>query len=107
MKLYVFKSSTWSKPPKLKMEEFEVEKKPKTYVCRGRRFNKEDIGKVSGYAFDECMLLENNPSKACKILLGQKEKELKQMEEKLKEKKAEIEMLKSYIRKESEDKDNK
>lgn len=98
MTLYVFKASGWSKPPKLKMEEFEVEEKPKTYICKGRRFSKEDIGKVSGYGFDECMLLENNPSKACEILLKRKENELKWAEEKVADKKAEIEMLKSYIK---------
>lgn len=98
MTLYVFKVSGWSKPPKLKMEEFEVEEKPKTYVCKGRRFKKEDIGKVSGYTFDECMLIENNPSKACEILLKRKELELKWAEEKVADKKADIEMLKSYIK---------
>ena len=98
MKLYIFKASDWSRPPKLKMEEFEVEEKPKTYICKGRRFSKEDIGKVSGYAFDECMLIENNPSKACEILLKRKELELKWAEEKVADKKAEIEMLKSYIK---------
>lgn len=98
MKLYIFKVSGWSRPPKLKMEEFEVEEKPKTYICKGRRFSKEDIGKVSGYGFDECMLLENNPSKACEILLKRKENELKWAEEKVADKKAEIEMLKSYIK---------
>lgn len=103
MKLYVFKTSNWSKPPKLKVEEFEVEEKPKTYVCKGRRFSKEDIGHVSGYDFDECILLENNPSKACEILLKRKENELKWAEEKVADKKLEIEMLKSYVRKESED----
>ena len=46
MKLYIFKTSNWSKP-KLTMEEFEVEEKAKTYVCKGRRFNKEDIGHVT------------------------------------------------------------
>ena len=98
MKLYIFKTSNRSHKPKLTMEEFEVEEKPKTYVCKGRRFNKEDIGKVSGYTFDECMLLENNPSKACEILLKRKEKELKMAQEKVVDKKAEIEMLKSYIK---------
>lgn len=103
MKLYVFKTSNWSKPPKLKVEEFEVEEKPKTYVCKGRRFSKEDIGHVGGCDFDECILLENNPSKACEILLKRKENELKWAEEKVADKKLEIEMLKSYIKKESED----
>ena len=106
MKLYIFKTSNWSHKPKLTMEEFEVEEKPKTYVCKGRRFSKEDIGRVSGYAFDECMLLENNPSKACEILLKRKELELKWAEEKVADKKAEIENLKRYIKNESEGKDN-
>lgn len=103
MKLYMFITPSWSKPPKLKVEEFEVEEKPKTYVCKGRRFSKEDIGHVSGYDFNECILLENNPSKACEILLKRKENELKWAEEKVADKKSEIEMLKSYIKKESED----
>lgn len=96
MKLYVFRISNWSKPPKLKMEEFEVEEKSKTYVCQNRRFNKKYIGHVN--VFFECALLENNPSKACEILLKEKLLELKQAEEKVADKKAEIEMLKSYIR---------
>ena len=101
MKLYIFKISSWSKPPRLKMEEFEVEEKPKTYVCKGRRFNKEDIGHVTGYKLNECILLENNPSKACEVLLKRKENELKWAEEKVADKKAEIEMLKSYINSEN------
>lgn len=96
MKLYLFKTSNWGEP-KLKMEEFEVEERAKTYVCKGRRFKKEDIGHVSGCYSAECMLLENNPSKACEILLGRKEYELKQAEEKVESKKTEIEMLKKYI----------
>lgn len=96
MKLYLFRASNWGEP-QLKMEEFEVEERPKTYVCTGRRFKKEDIGHVSGYDSDECMLLENNPSKACEIFLVRKEYELKRAEEKVKRKKAEIEMLKKYI----------
>lgn len=102
MKLYLFSTSCWGKP-KLTMEEFEVEEKPKSYVCNGRRFNKDNIGHVSGYSNDECLLLENNPSKACEILLIQKEKELREIEERLSRKKAEIENLKNYIRTEGTD----
>lgn len=98
MKLYVFAVSNWSKPPKLKMEEFEVEEKQKTYVCKGRRFSKGNIGNASGYDFSECVLLENNPSMACKILLKIKESELRLIEGKVADKKAEIEMLKNYIK---------
>lgn len=103
MKLYIFRTGTWTRPPELRIKEFEVEEKQKTYVCKGRRFRKEDIGHVTGYEFNECMLLENNPSKACEILLKRKKNELKWAEEKVSDKKAEIEMLKSYIRTEEAD----
>lgn len=103
MKLYIFKTSNWGHNPKLTMEEFEIEEKPKTYVCKGRRFRKEDIGRVTGYDFDECMLLGNNPSKACEILLKRKELELKWAEEKVDDKKEEIENLKRYIKTDGKD----
>lgn len=98
MKLYIFKTSNWGHNPKLTMEEFDVEEKPKTYICKGRRFSKKDIGHVTGYGFDECMLLENNPSKACEILIKRKELELNWEEEKIADKRAEIENLKRYIK---------
>lgn len=103
MKLYLFRTTIYSTTPKLTVEEFDVEEKPKTYVCRGRRFNKTDVGHVSGYENSECILLENNPSKACSILLLQKETELKIAKEKVSRKEAEINNLKRYIKLESEE----
>lgn len=44
MKLYLFRTTIYSAVPKLTVEEFDVEEKSKTYVCRGRRFNKTDVG---------------------------------------------------------------
>ena len=97
MKLYLFKTRSWFGKPELKIEEFEVEEKNKTYTCKCRRFNKSDIGVVSGYALDECILLENNSKKACEILLTAKEKELERIKEQMQRKIEEINNLKQYI----------
>lgn len=100
MKLYLFRTSVFSLDPKLTMEEFEVVEKPKTYMDekRRRRFNKEDVERVSGYGMNECLLLENNPSKAAEILLKQKDFELEELNKKVSKKKLEIENLKKYIK---------
>lgn len=48
-------------------------------------------------------MLENNPSKACSILLVQKEKELRWAKEEVSRKESEINNLKRYIKSESEE----
>lgn len=98
MKLYLFSIINYG-TPKLNMEEIEVEEKPKVYVGNRSRFSKEGIGHVFGLYNDRCLLLENDPSKACKILSTQKEKELHRIEDMLSEKKAEVEYLQTYIKK--------
>lgn len=97
MKLYLFSTRNWTEP-KLTVEEFEVEEKVKTYVCKGRRFNKSDIGHVSGYDNNECLLLEMDASKAARILLLQKEIELEDIKIKYDKKQSEIDNLKRYIK---------
>jgi hypothetical protein len=71
MKLYEFKTTKYGEP-KLGYEEYDVEEKPKTYISKYRRFNKEDMGRVIGYGYDTVLLLENNPAVAAQILIGQK-----------------------------------
>lgn len=99
MKLYLFATSNWSEP-KLTVEEFEVEEKNKTYFCESlrRRFNKSDIGHVSGYSNDECLLLEKDAEKAASVLLSQKERELEAIQRSYDKKQAEIDNLKRYIK---------
>ena len=97
MKLYLFSTSNWTEP-KLTVEEFEVEEKVKSYVCKGRRFNKSNIGHVSGYSNNECLLLEKDAAKAASILLMQKESELEVIKIKYDKKRAEIDNLKRYIK---------
>lgn len=96
MKLYKFSTINYG-TPKFSMEEFEVEEKNKTYVCKGRRFNKSDIGVVSGYSNNECILLEDNPKKAAEILMKAKERELENIREKMQRKHEEIANLERYI----------
>lgn len=96
MKLYLFKTSNFF-GSRLEMEEFEVEEKAKTYVCKGRRFRKDDVGQATGYENTECFLLENNPAKACEVLLYYREMELKGIKTQLSKKEAQIENLKKYI----------
>ena len=97
MKLYEFTSTKYG-ILKLTLEEYKVEEKPKTYTTKHRRFNKEDIGVVTGYYHDTVLLIENNPSLAAQLLIRQKQKEYKQLEEKLNRKDDEIKMLLGYVK---------
>ena len=96
MKLYIFSVSTWGKV-RLAMEEMEVEEKNKIYTTKHRRINKSEIGVVSGYRKDTCILLENDPKKASEILIIQKQKELEAMKTSMDRKQSEIDLLNSYI----------
>lgn len=98
MKLYLFSTSCLFNKPKLEVKEFEVEEKNKTYICNGRRFNKSDIGVVSGYSNNECLLLENDASEASSILIAAKLRELERLKQQVEKKEAEIENLKKYIK---------
>lgn len=97
MKLYVFKTNMWAGKHDLSVEEFDVEEKNKIYTTKYRRFNKSDVGVASGYSNNECILLENNKSKAASILVEAKERELEVIQERLNRKINEIEELKKYI----------
>ena len=99
MKLYVFRTSNYGNP-KLHMDEYEVEEKNKSYICKHRRFNKSNIGIVTGYNADECILLEDNPRKAAEVLIKAKEKDLERINDQLQRKIAEIKNLEMYIREE-------
>lgn len=96
MKLYIFSSLFFGKP-RLTMEEIEVEEKNKIYQSKYRRINKSEIGVVSGYRNDTCILLENDPKKASEILIVQKQRELEAIKESMARKQSEIYLLNSYI----------
>ena len=95
MKLFVFSTGGFD-VPKFTVEEFLVEEKARTFVCKGRRFNKEDVGKVTGYKNNEVILLSNNPSKAASILIPAKERELEELRKQMQRKEDEIANLKLF-----------
>ena len=98
MKLYVFSTVNWGfSDPKFTMEEFEVEEKNKTYVSKERRFLKSDIGIISGFDKNQCILLENNPSEAARILLKGKERKLEKLQNQMNDIVEEMDNLKKYI----------
>ena len=61
--MILYKFSTWlTKPNELfSVREIEVEEKAKTYIGKGCRVFKEDIGALLTNSGDEMILLENNP----------------------------------------------
>lgn len=97
MRIYLFSiSGEWGNP-KLTLETYFVEEKTKSYMGEGRRFNKSDIGVATGYSGNECLLLENSPSKAAKILIESMEKQRDKLIEKVGYKEGQIAKLKEYI----------
>lgn len=61
--MIIYEFSTWSyqsdKP--FAVKEIEVEEKPKTYIGKGCRINKDDIGLLQSSFGDKMYLLENKP----------------------------------------------
>ena len=102
MKLYLFSISNWRKNPVFYMEELEATEKNKTYMAKSksgtRRINKSEIGIAAGYKNSDCMLTENNPSEAAKILIESKEAEIEQLKSEIDMKVRAIETLKKYIK---------
>lgn len=61
MIIYRFSTWTFKKGKIFEAEEIEVEEKPKTYVSKRCRINKNEIGKLSSHYGNEMYLLENKP----------------------------------------------
>lgn len=97
MKLYLFTMQTFLGKVKIKMEELEARETSKLYITNFRRFDKRNVGKTSGCCDNECLLLEINMKKAAEIFMKQKEYELELAENKVADKRAEINNLRKYI----------
>ena len=52
------------------VDEIEVEEKPKTYVARGLRVNKDEINKVSPHYGNEMYCLDNNHKRYIEAILN-------------------------------------
>ena len=61
--MIIYEFSTWwcKKGELFSVTEIEVEEKPKTYIGKGCRLNKDDIGILQSSFGDRMYLLENKP----------------------------------------------
>ena len=61
--MIIYEFSTWhySNSLPFAVKEIEVEEKPKTYIGKGSRINKDDIGVLQSSYGDRMYLLENKP----------------------------------------------
>ena len=84
------------------MEKLEATEKSKTHMAKSksgtRRINKSEIGIATGYKNSDCVLTENNPSKAAKILIESKEAEIEMLKKEIDMKIRAIETLKKYVK---------
>jgi hypothetical protein len=84
MKIYEF--STWftKKEEMYAIRETEVEEKPKTYVAKGIRINKEDIDKLQNGFSDKMYRLDNDPKPYIEAMIKRKKHIMEQTTERLK-----------------------
>lgn len=79
MKIYKFRSKPWLLKGTYSVDEIEVEEKEKTYVAKGTRIKKDEIGEIDRYGI--MIQTENNPKFFLEKLLQSKELELKRLDE--------------------------
>lgn len=84
MKIYEF--STWNTNGKMyTVKEIEVEEKPKTYIARGIRINKDDIDKLQ-YSYGNRMFrLDNDPKPYIEAIVELKRRNMESAAERLKQ----------------------
>lgn len=83
MKIYEF--STWLTNGKMyTIKEIEVEEKPKTYIARDIRINKNDIGKLQNRSGNKMYRLDNDPRPYIEAMVNYKKYIMKQATENLK-----------------------
>ena len=84
MKIYEF--STWftKKEEMYSIREIEVEEKPKTYVAKGIRINKDDIDKLQHGFGDKMYRLEKDPKPYIEAMVNKKKSVMEQTTERLK-----------------------
>lgn len=112
MKLYFyFLETPYNKKPHIRVDECEVEEKPKTYKPVDKFPNgyyycsvkKEDIGTFSGYNNDVVILLENDIEKVagmfkqkCKSRIEREKQNIRSAEESIEKQNCLIEMIEEW-----------
>lgn len=83
--MIIYEFSTWGSNGKpYTIKEVEVEEKPKTYIARGIRVNKDDIGKLQSHFGNRMYRLDNDPKPYIEAMLNRKKYIMEQATETLK-----------------------
>ena len=83
--MIIYEFSTWGSNGKpYTIKEVEVEEKPKTYIARGIRINKDDIGKLQNNYGNRMYRLDNDPKPYIAAMLNHKKYIMEQVTENLK-----------------------
>ena len=93
MKIYEFSTwGAWSGDNKLfGVAEIEVEEKPKTYIGKGTRVSKDDIGRLQNSYGNRMYLLENTPMVYISAMIERKKESIENKERYLRLAKSELE----------------
>lgn len=82
--MIIYEFSTWGgNGNPYTVKEIEVEEKPKTYIARGIRINKDDIDKLQNHFGNRMYRLDNNPEPYIKAMINHKKYIMEQATENL------------------------
>ncbi len=83
--MIIYEFSTWGSNEKpYTVKEVEVEEKPKTYIARGIRVNKDDIGKLQSHFGNRMYRLDSDPKPYIEAMANYKKHIMEQATENLK-----------------------
>lgn len=84
--MIIYEFSTWcAYGQAYGVNEIEVEEKPKTYVARGTRINKEDIDKLQHHYGNRMYRLDNDPKPYIEAMVELKRRNMESATERLKQ----------------------
>ena len=81
--MIIYEFTTWGVEALFKVQEIEVEEKPKTYVSRFARIPKNNIGHLHNAYGNRMYLLENNPKIYIEAMIDYKKRQIARLEDRL------------------------
>lgn len=101
--MIIYEFSTWgaweSDNGLFSVEEVEVEEKPKSYVGKGHRINKSDIGVVTNHYGNRMFSLDNNPNPYIEAMIERNRNIVQSLEKSLEIAKKELKAWETLQRK--------
>lgn len=81
--MIIYEFTTWGTHALFKVQEIEVEEKPKTYVSILTRIPKNNIGVLHNAYGDRMYLLENNPKIYIEAMINYKKGQIARLEDRI------------------------